>query len=1338
MLLTFLEHAQQLYAETTIESAETKLEDSEITKEEYICRKDTVPVQETQDTGFIPCAFVNTAFAGAELIDEVEQSAPVRARSPYEVIRGESDQVSGTSPEEKKDSFAPFEKVTYVTRHVEIRRRPVLQHIPSEISEEDLVERELTSPISKEEFDAFITSADSENKTKIVKEIITESSSIDDVTTAVPSTFDESGNIVTKYITTTKIITSVTHDEDTVLESEPHIIAEDETPPDEIKIKSDLSEYAAKTDDITTPESDTGIPTSPFELISESEISEDGPKSSTCVLSHSFPKSDKEEKSQDSVIMTTHSQSLTEKTISVSMAATPKDLSESCTLAETLEPGKSKVMSHVDSISITTDDHPIANGPGEVEYQEEYDYDGESDTISKKYAFTDVAYPDRPASETQEIEERKCHYNSVSDDVIDSEIREILDSDQQSDDIIERPVTPEPPKDDAEFSRILKHSVQETCDEKEFPYPDDTAILDTSLDTKSGFAYGMQFEKYDLDQAEEAMDIDSDQYSEEKEPSYSYDMRFERDPDLEEEDIPCYGDLYTHEEEDEDALENGEKAKIVLKPSKDADFDILAGRKYFTKNVEIDELSMSSLQEFENLEAEIVSGRKSSIGSVDSLNGKQTISKSGEHDDVSMSSLTEFERIERECTEGEKIDPSMQESITQLSEIEEGHESQASEASQENKSDAGKDDDVSIIEDFSNQLDKIDEIILQSDDKEDNELPFQFVIKQTQKIHQAGDDSEIFTKEELVDSKVCEMPKVKSMKTNIVTEISKVSSWTTSKVPSESKEDVDQDSLRDEPSLKPDSLIEDSKLDFQDSLHEEKFDDADSLQGENMDEMRDSLFEERHIEDDSLHDMDILPDESSLSLESSLPAAASLDSSKADEPIKLKKADSKDTQHNYSLGPTLEIQRTQINVTDLQRGIDVMQSSTDSLEQSSSAALAAFHVESESLMSSSLNSALTSEDYTMISSTDTLEQEGRITYRYEDIPVDDIEMLVRSRQRVIVDSEGNIQTHYDGKQYIETDDITNAVLREVTEVKLPPTSTVQVHSALTTVKYVNGGQEQQKPDEFHFTSDQGTDDTSYESSHYDPDVEVEEIHTTDEFGNTKIIRKIKKVTHTKTQFSSSSSSKDVEEKLKEFLREHTAGDSAGTAKEEIEEERTTDDKGNVVVIRTVKQQVLTEPEVHSQTFTGPNADELSEQFVETFKTLDPTEDIQEYEKVDEQGNVVRVTQQFVVTPQVHTVSFSGPDAHKQMEDYMKQWTLQSQNLGEFEGDQQTTMLPALQISRSSEQSQYSIPSGICMLSFFFYANFFHEKLFVLYVSICFIYGSKYMNVILQQIYDVAS
>lgn len=1313
---------------------ETDTVDSEelckITKDVYISEKDSDLMAETRHTeksvsNFTSCAFINTAFAGADAIDEVEQVSPVRARSPYEVIRGKDDHVSDVSPDDKT-SFSTSDRVTYVTKHVEIRRRPLLQHIPSEISEEDLVEREITSPTHELEMSdqpAESVSGILRTDTSDVREIKTipldtkvSKASTHTVVKNVSVPVETEEKIVKTEssdvtVVKTVTITKVEHAGYTDQSSDYQYVTSVKDRPGDIQIKSDISEILAKAKDITTPESDTGIPTSPFELVSESELSDIEHKFSTSAVSHSSAKSEKDDKSKDSVITTTQTHSITDKTVSVSMPSS-EEHKDSLTLNGKSESSKTEDVSHAaeqSAVNITPDDKPLTNGPGEVEYHPEYDYDGEN--ISKKF---EHVYTERSVYETPETdEERKCHYSSVSDDVIDSEIREILSSDQQLEDIIERPVTPEPPRDDIRdigfVSRLKRTSdgeIEGLMREEGFAYSDDAPLSSpTSPDSKSGFAYGMHFEKYVIDEGEEAMDIDSDQFSEEKEPPYSYDMAYEHEPELEE-DVPCYGDLYTHEEEDEDVLENGEKSKVLQKlNSKDSEFDILAGRKYFSKNVEIDELSMSSLQEFERLEAEIVSGRKSSVGSLDSLNGKQLISKSGDHDDVSMSSLTEFERIEKECTEGDKIDPSMQESITQLSEIEEGHESQASEASQENKSDVGRMEDISLADDYSNQLENIEELILEVESKKTDELPFQIMMKQTQKTEQTGHGVEITSKEKQIDNKMLDICKETVTKTSTVTQVTKMPSWTTSKSLESSslgdaRDDLDQDSLRDELSLKPDSLIDDTKLDFQDSLHEERFDDADSLQ-ENIDEMRDSLFEERHIEDDSLHEMDIMPDESSLSLEGSLPAIASLDSSKADEPIKLTITNltgSKDIQPEIILGSeteTFEARQTQINISDFPRGADIMQSSTDSLEQSSSA-LAAFQMESESLMSSSLNSAITSgEDNTMVSSSDTIEPEGRITFRYEDIPVDDIEMLVRSGHKVIVDSEGNIQTHYEGKPCIETEEIRNTALgfhKGTTEIKLPPTTTVQVHSALT--EYVNGRQDQEK--HFHHTSGE-EDYESFESSHFDPDVEVEEIQTTDEFGNTKIIRKIKKVSHTKTQFSSSSSPKNVEEQLKEFLREHTAGDKAGSAEEEIEEQKTTDEKGNVVVIRTVKRHIHTEPEVHSKTFTGPTADQQSKKFVETFQTLDPTEDVSEYEKVDEQGNVVRVTEKFVVTPKVHTVSFSGPDAHKQMEDYMKQWTLQSQNLGEFEGDQQRAMLPSLQTGRTFEQSETSAPSGICMI-----------------------------------------
>lgn len=89
------------------------------------------------------------------------------------------------------------------------------------------------------------------------------------------------------------------------------------------------------------------------------------------------------------------------------------------------------------------------------------------------------------------------------------------------------------------------------------------------------------------------------------------------------------------------------------------DYDVLAGRKYFTK--EHDDISVNSLQEFENLEQAIsLENRKFHQGSSDSLsNGsfpKRYTARGAQGDDVSVSSLKEFEGLENACLEAHLIE----------------------------------------------------------------------------------------------------------------------------------------------------------------------------------------------------------------------------------------------------------------------------------------------------------------------------------------------------------------------------------------------------------------------------------------------------------------------------------------------------------------------------------------------------------------------------------------------------------------------------------------------------------------------------------------------------------
>ncbi|XP_042242860.1 uncharacterized protein LOC121880005 isoform X24 [Homarus americanus] len=177
------------------------------------------------------------------------------------------------------------------------------------------------------------------------------------------------------------------------------------------------------------------------------------------------------------------------------------------------------------------------------------------------------------------------------------------------------------------------------------------------------------------------------------------------------------GPLEDIEEEREDA-ERRDLSHITKTSSLSStpEYDVLAGRKFFTRSGEHDDISMSSLQEFENLEREVAVeavARRSSSGSQESLNGKKPESKSGQGDDISVgsfASLQEFERLEKECIVVEQIEKKAQEEEAMLSEIEEGHESQVSESeSCETLSEAGRGSVEG--EEFDQRMFEIDEII---------------------------------------------------------------------------------------------------------------------------------------------------------------------------------------------------------------------------------------------------------------------------------------------------------------------------------------------------------------------------------------------------------------------------------------------------------------------------------------------------------------------------------------------------------------------------------------------------------------------------------------------------
>lgn len=167
---------------------------------------------------------------------------------------------------------------------------------------------------------------------------------------------------------------------------------------------------------------------------------------------------------------------------------------------------------------------------------------------------------------------------------------------------------------------------------------------------------------------------------------YGYEMEFERGPleDIKEEEINDF-DQSSSKVGSMGSYKGsiGSFGSVKESLSSTPEYDVLAGRKFFTRSGEHDDVSMSSLQEFEHLERQIAmeAARKRSHGSQDSLNGNnKRYGRSGQGDDVSLSSLKEFEGLETACIEAAKIETRAKEEEALLSEIEEGHESQVSES----------------------------------------------------------------------------------------------------------------------------------------------------------------------------------------------------------------------------------------------------------------------------------------------------------------------------------------------------------------------------------------------------------------------------------------------------------------------------------------------------------------------------------------------------------------------------------------------------------------------------------------------------------------------------------
>lgn len=145
-----------------------------------------------------------------------------------------------------------------------------------------------------------------------------------------------------------------------------------------------------------------------------------------------------------------------------------------------------------------------------------------------------------------------------------------------------------------------------------------------------------------------------------------YDIEYDRGPleDIKEEEVTDFeagssrfGSLGSHKES------IGSVGSMRGSLGSTPDYEVLTGKKYFVRPADHDNVSLSSLQEFEHLESAVAAenSKKLQCGSHDSVNNgslprRYVTSRSGHGDDVSLSSLKDFEGLEKACREAHLIE----------------------------------------------------------------------------------------------------------------------------------------------------------------------------------------------------------------------------------------------------------------------------------------------------------------------------------------------------------------------------------------------------------------------------------------------------------------------------------------------------------------------------------------------------------------------------------------------------------------------------------------------------------------------------------------------------------
>ncbi|XP_070384944.1 uncharacterized protein [Dermacentor albipictus] len=630
-----------------------------------------------------------------------------------------------------------------------------------------------------------------------------------------------------------------------------------------------------------------------------------------------------------------------------------------------------------------------------------------------------------------------------------------------------------------------------------------------------------------------------------------------------------YGDLYTHQEVEEETYDDERartRGKRRLSPISDErgstpDYDTLGGRRTFGKGSEKDDASTSSLMEFERLEAEMASGTKSSsVGSSDSFSGRQHQIRNGagsEQDSVSVNSLTEFERLEKEIVEAEGVDTRLRgEAVPKLDEIDEGHESQASDPGHETT--VCVENGIILLREMATDSSVNEE---QYDGKADDAQSDEIQMAHEQELAWSRTERHFLSTRTESGHSVDSVDRQSSAST--ATQFDADSLRDREIDDSESnfgpdtpgctqKESADLDSLQDSfhDSERYDSLQEVLSKD-KDSLQlKEPSAEADSLQ-DDCNELQDSLYEARDIEWDSVRTEDDTSRNwhqfsSQIRTTELSPTLSRPASSPFVVPVVVERIDTLTWVDQESTKAFISDAESLAQPLERPQN-DTLVSSTDSLEPSSSANThATYQCDTDSMMSS-LNSA---EESTMVSSTDTLDREA----------------LHFAASGKSLSLEGGL------------------------------------------------------PTEGNFTEE-----------HLD-------YATTDPRQNKRM------------PAVGDGSTDDIEERFRECLLRSAA---SPTDEEQVEERQTIDEKGNLIVTRTVKRHVTSEPRLHTQTFAGPDAEQRSREFVASFSSIEPSSEKDECEGFDAAGNVVHVTQHVLVRPIVKTVTFTGPDARLQMREYMR-------------------------------------------------------------------------------------